>query len=192
MFSKEEKQQEREKAMQYLQKEREKVMQYYGIANDATDEEIRDCVYRNLVIPSYEDFKHALFGHIRDVGIKDDKEDIIDVLDPDSYVWEDTRYFFGVEGIFSNLNGSDNWPMVENLYTDVEEWFSSVVSEANKLYAFDDDEMNDIYSIGDNMPSELDDRNPLIIFDKYIDRMEKEDLQELKDLIMSLAQEDEE
>lgn len=191
MFNNDKKQQEREKATQYLQEEREKAMQYYGIANDATDEEIRDCVYRNLVIPSYEDFKHALFEHIGDVGIKDDKEDVIDVLDPDSYVWEDTCYFFGVEGIFLNLNGYGNWK-IDNLYTDVEEWFSSVVAKSNMLYAFDDDEMNDFHSIGENMPSELDDRNPLIIFYKYIDRMEKEDLQELKDLIMSLAQEDEE
>ena len=174
-----------------MQKEREKAMKYYGIANDATDEEIRDCVYRNLVIPSYEDFKHALFEHIKEVGIKDTKEDVIDVFDPDSYVWEDTCCFFGVEGIFNNLNDSGNWQVVENLYTDVEDWFFYVVAKSNMLYAFDDDEMNDIHSVSDNMPIELEDRDPLIIFERYIERMEKEDFQELKDLIISLAPEEE-
>lgn len=191
MFSKEEMQQEREKAMQY-----------YGIANDATDEEIRDCVYRNLVIPSYEEFKHALFEHIKEVGIKDTKEDVIDVFDPDSYIYQDAyyndndgivcgnpsdRWQVDIVDFLFHLNCSDGWQGVENLYTDLEGWFFSVVAKSNMLYAFDDDEMNDIHSVSDNMPTELEDRTPLIIFERYIERMGKEDLQELKDLIMSLA-----
>ena len=156
-----------------MNQERERAMRLYDISHDATDEEIRMQVYKYLHLPTYEEFKSALYKHIKEVGIKDTKEDVIDVFDPDSYVWEDTCYFFGV------------------VYTDVEDWFFSVVSNFNMLYAFDDDEMNDIHSVSDNMPTELDDRNPLIIFDSYIDRMEKEDLQELKDLIMSLAQDEE-
>ena len=175
-----------------MQQERERAMRLYDIRPDATDEEIRMQVYKYLHLPTYEEFKSALYEHIKEVGIKDTKEDVIDIFDPDSYVWEDTCYFYGVEGIFNNLNDSGNWNGVENLYTDVEDWFFSVVSNFNMLYAFDDDEMNDIHSVSDNMPTELEDRNPLTIFEKYIERMEKEDLAELKDLIMSLAQEDEE
>ena len=174
-----------------MNQERERAMRLYDISHDATDEEIRMQVYKYLHLPTYEEFKSALYKHIKEVGIKDTKEDVIDVFDPDSYVWEDTCYFFGVEGIFNNLNDSGNWNGVENLYTDVEDWFFSVVSNFNMLYAFDDDAMNDIHSFSDNMPRELEDRNPLIIFERYIERMGKEDLQELKDLVMSLAQDEE-
>ena len=94
MFSKEEMQQEREKAMRL-----------HGITNpDATDEEIRDCVYKNLIIPSYEEFRKRLFDEIKEIGIEDDKEYIEDVFDPESDLYEYSHF---PDDLFYHINQSD-------------------------------------------------------------------------------------
>lgn len=171
-----------------MQQERERAMRHYNISPDATEEEIRMQVYEHLTLPTYDEFKRALYEHIKEVGIKETKEDVIDIFNPDSDVWVDTCHFYDIEGIFWNLNDSGNWNGVENLYTDVEDWFFSVVFDINMIYAFDDDEMNDIHTFSDFMPIEYEDRNPLVLLNKYLTKMEKEDFDELKNLIMSLAQ----
>ncbi len=175
MFSKEEMQQEREKAMRL-----------HGITNpDATDEEIRDCVYKNLIIPSYEEFKKRLFDEIKEIGIEDDKEYIEEVFNPKSDLYEYSHF---PNDLFFHINQSDFSLRIYSIGDHLFDFVFGLIAEYNMLWAYG----YEAHDISDNMPLELDDKRPETVSLKYWDRLYKDDIRELKDLIMSLAQDDEE
>ena len=183
------------------QREKETVFSFYGININAntTVEEIEECVFKNLRVPTYAQFKNAIFDYLKTEGVHDTKEHIEDAFNPESRLF-DYLYDYDNQPLRNSLreiNKRGFGYYEKSLMNDLEELFYEIVDDMNHLdylnYLFVDEfglpeSPFFSFAIGSFMPKELDDRNPLTIFERYIDRMEREDLQELKDLIMSLAQ----
>lgn len=152
----------------------------YGLPKNASGEEVLDAICANLNIPTYQDFKEDLYFFIKGGEIIDSRKKIKEVF-----------------------NGNDDFKsIISQLHTkngcfkdEVFNLFSELVEERNYyvLFTFPGDEceslsITEINYLASKNPEY---KKPLEIYESYLDMIEKEDLQEVKDLIMSLAQDEE-
>ena len=186
------------------QREKETVFSFYGINLNVntTVEEIEDCVFKNLRVPTYAQFKNDIFDYLKTEGIHDTKEHIEDAFNPESGLF-DYLYDYDYQPLrnsLSEINKRGFGCYEKSLMNDLEDFFYTIVDDMNHFdylnYLFIEEFrlpespfLPDI--IGSFMPDEYDDKNPNSLNYDYFDRLEKEDFQELKDLIISLAPEEE-
>lgn len=134
-----------------------------------------------LVFPKWsEEIKNKIYSGINEFGITDSIEDIEEVFDPQSDLYDDDYYFNGydVETILFNINTScQHWFGDYSLYNHLVDILEDIYREEMKLlnpYAQDDEDVfNDAISdlMGDYTR-------------EWLDKLE---LQELKTFILKLA-----
>ena len=178
----------REKELEAFE-EKQKAFAYYGITEDSKSEIIKRFVDA-MKIPTFEEFKQRIFDKIKEVGITDTKEYLVDeVFDGDPELLELVHYDISLVDMLSDINASyDIWGNYQfSLMDDLEFTLDELVREKNPYISILDleDEFSDRLAYL-NVPDEKD---LVLINEKYWDLLEKDCTDELKELILSLAKE---
>lgn len=176
----------RQKMKEETREAQEDILRKYGVDISAldtkNDEEIRNIIYAHLVVPSYNQWKNTLFKKIKNRGIKNTEEHIKDIFDSKGFYIYDALDDINCSGDCYGIYLSFVWDL---LYDMVERM------NADCIFAFSyDDGLCDAHAISDNMTAEFDYKRPEKLQDQYIERLGKEDMQEFKTFLLSLAKDD--